>query len=305
MKTIPVLFGVNDQYVPVLLTSMVSLIAHTDTTTHYRLIVLNDGLTPVHQQQLTDLAQDNVQVDLVSMTDKFKQVLANDQGTLRGEIQTMTIFFRLFIADLLPEYDQVVYLDADTIINTDIAALATMDLHHNLLAATRDVFASDNPATAAYIQTVLGIPTDQYFNSGVLVMNLQGLRAMKFSQKFMQAHATTLVTPVAPDQDYLNALCAGRVQALDATWNAMPMAPALAAPKLIHYCLFEKPWHYADVRYHAAFWQAAQATPYEADFKQQLAAYTPAMQEHDQVVAKSLIAQTVKVAAAGHALVPA
>lgn len=295
--TIPVIFSVNDQYVAPLTVAMTSLVHNVANDQQYRLIVLNDGLTAEHQQRLKNLARKNVTVDLVAMGDQFKQVLAGETGKLRGDTMTLTIFFRLFIADLFPEYDQAVYLDADTIIDCDIAELAQLDLGHKLIAAAPDVFAGSNPQTAGYVEKVLGIPANQYINSGVLVMNLAQMRADHFSQRFATLHAATTVETIAPDQDYLNAMCAGQVKFLSQIWNANSMAvPQVANPKIIHFCLFEKPWYYLNVTYADRFWHYAHLTPFEADLLAQRDAYTQSQREHDQAGAQALITRTVQMA---------
>ncbi|BDZ31905.1 glycosyltransferase family 8 protein [Lactiplantibacillus sp. WILCCON 0030] len=295
--TVPVIFSVNDQYVAPLTVAMTSLVHHVANDQQYHLIVLNDGLTAEHQHSLKQLARKNVSVDLVSMGNQFKQVLAGETGKLRGDTMTLTIFFRLFIAELFPEYDQAVYLDADTIIECDIAELARINLGHKLIAAAPDVFAGNNPEAAGYAEKVLGLPINQYINSGVLVMNLAQMRADHFSERFAALHAATAVETIAPDQDYLNAMCAGQVVFLPQIWNANSMAtPKVDNPKIIHFCLFEKPWHYLNVTYAERFWHFAHLTPYESELLAQRNAYTAAEREHDREGAQALIARTVQMA---------
>ncbi|TXJ87231.1 hypothetical protein FU655_07970 [Lactobacillus delbrueckii] len=48
--------------------------------------------------------------------------MQNKKGNyLRADFFTLSIFYRLFITELFPEYDKAVYIDADTVLNADIA----------------------------------------------------------------------------------------------------------------------------------------------------------------------------------------
>src|SRR5699024_11874783 len=55
-------------------------------------------------------------------------------------------------------------------------------------------------------------------------------------------------------------------------WDAMPneSIPEIQDPKIVHYNLFFKPWHFADVQYGHYFWDVAKTTPYYDELKQQL-----------------------------------
>ena len=48
---------------------------------------------------------------------------------------TLTIYFRLFIAELFPELDKAVYIDSDTVINDDIAKLYSVDMGDAMFGA--------------------------------------------------------------------------------------------------------------------------------------------------------------------------
>ena len=69
------------------------------------------------------------------------------------------------------------------------------------------------------------------------------------------------------DQDYLNAMCKGRVKYLDISWNTMPTSESLSKEKLkiVHYNLFFKPWHYDGTRYEEYFWEYANRSSFAKD----------------------------------------
>jgi lipopolysaccharide biosynthesis glycosyltransferase len=287
---IPVIFSIDDHFVPYLSVCLTSLIAQTSPETHYHVFVLNQSLTTANQAALRKLTTENVTIDLMTIDDDLIADLSGVDGTLRGDQFTLTIFFRLFIADLFSQYDKVIYLDADTILRTDITSLYQIELGNNLLAGAIDTFAQEAPSTIAYVNHMLGIPQNHYINSGVLLMNLKQLRTEHFSTHFLNLMNTYHFDVLAPDQDYLNAMCHDRILLLDRAWNAMPsiLFTPVDDPKIVHYAVFNKPWHYNDVQYQDYFWAMAAQTPYLAELQQTRAAYTPEQLQHDQLACAGL-----------------
>ena len=53
-------------------------------------------------------------------------------------------------------------------------------------------------------------------------------------------------------------------------------------PKIVHYNLFYKPWHYKDVQYAKYFWNVAKKTPFYSELKAQLDSYTDEDRKHDR-----------------------
>ncbi|AQP41290.1 lipopolysaccharide glycosyltransferase [Streptococcus gallolyticus] len=280
-KTIPVFFATDDRYAKYLHVSLVSLIAHTSPLHSYHIHILNQGLTDQHQANFKKLETDNVTVDLVDMGEHFAQVMTGDTSTLRGDYSTMTIYFRLFIAEMFPAYDKAIYLDADTILLRDIAELFETDLSGNLVAAAFDSFASEVPITKRYVEEILGLEATDYLNSGVLVMNLKAMRAVNFCQHFVNLRTAYNFDLLAGDQDYLNVMTDGAKVKLSSDWNVLPQI-RIDSPKLIHYNLFDKPWHYEGLAYEEYFWEYAKKTPYYQDLLDERAAFSKGGKEKDQ-----------------------
>lgn len=69
----------------------------------------------------------------------------------------MSIFYRLFIPELFPQYDKAVYLDADTIICTDIADLYNTEIGDNMFASCPDLSIRYMPLLQKYIKECQGI----------------------------------------------------------------------------------------------------------------------------------------------------
>ena len=86
---------------------------------------------------------------------------------------TQAMWYRIFLPELLPGVDRVLYLDADTIAVDSLSPIWEVPLGDSYLAAVTNVFQPNHFHRPAQ----LGLPGPKvYFNSGVLLMNLDQMR---------------------------------------------------------------------------------------------------------------------------------
>jgi lipopolysaccharide biosynthesis glycosyltransferase len=168
-------------------------------------------------------------------------------------------WYRIFLPELRPDVDRVLYLDADLIALEPLDELWETDMGDSYVAAVTNVFEHHY----AHRPAELGLAGPHvYFNAGVLLMNLDLMRRDDCSQRLLDygvAHARELLWR---DQDTLNVVLGHRRLELRPRWNCMnavlwfPWArevfgeeaveEALRAPAIRHFegprqC---KPWHY-------------------------------------------------------------
>lgn len=196
----------------------------------------------------------------------------------------MSIFYRLFIPDIFPQYDKAIYIDSDTIVNDDISKLYATNLENNLFGACTDLSIQYVEKMVTYIRDVLALNPKKYINSGMLVLNCKAFREEHFIDHFMDLLEKYHFDCIAPDQDYLNEIGEGRILHLNPRWDAMPTentAP-ISNPGLIHYNLFFKPWHFKNIQYEKYFWKSAQETKFYDELKQELDNYTDLQRQEDR-----------------------
>lgn len=205
------------------------------------------------------------------------------ENRLRSDYFTMTIYFRIFIPDMYPEYDKAIYIDSDIVVPGDISELYDTDMHNNLIGVVKDGSVNDVAELQRYMTESLGLKLGDYFNSGMLLMNMKELRNVKLAEHFLYLLNKYHFDCVAPDQDYLNSMCYGKIEYLDSCWDAMPNRnkPEIKNPKIIHYNLFDKPWCYDDIQYQDYFWKYARQSVYYDQIKAFKAAYTDKQKEDD------------------------
>jgi lipopolysaccharide biosynthesis glycosyltransferase len=101
---------------------------------------------------------------------------------------------------------------------------------------------------------------------------------------------------VAPDQDYLNVILRGKIEFLNPVWNAEPVKELPRNVKLVHFNLFNKPWHYKNVPCERIFWNAAKGTGFMGDLKRQQAAFDAEKQKADHAKVDALIQKAARLA---------
>lgn len=271
-EEIPVFFTVNDDFTPYLTVSIQSLIENADKNNHYHVYVIHRGLSDKNKAALKKMETNNVKIDDRMINIDLSIIQDREENYLKVDFFTRTIFYRLFLADMFPEYDKGIYIDADSVILSDLKELYDVELGDNLIAATKDNSIKYVEPLHVYIKDVLGLPFEEYINSGMLVINMKAFREEHFTQHFLNLMKKYYFYCIAVDQDYLNEIANGRILYLDDKWNAMPKDhkydnEEIKNPKIVHYNLFYKPWYFKGIMYEKYFWQYVKDCPF-ADYIQ-------------------------------------
>lgn len=295
-KIIPAFYAIDDNYIPFLHVSLLSLKDKVSAGNKYKIHILSSDVKKEHEKCILDLADENFEIAFEDVSDKIERFSGNLK--LR-DYYTLTTYYRIFIAGMFPEYDKAVYLDSDTAVLCDVAKLYDTELGDNLIAGVPDGAVGSVPPFQVYTKKVLGIDASRYFNAGIIVMNLKKFREEDFYGQF-NALLAKYKFRVAQDQDYLNVLCKDRVIYLPEEWNAMPIrtnsAKKIADPKIVHYNLTAKPWHYENLAYEEYFWNYAKKSPYYDYIVGLKNAFTEEDKKRDEECEKGLVALTIEEA---------
>lgn len=137
---------------------------------------------------------------------------------------SVAALYRLLIPQILsPDIEKAIYLDADIIVNMNINEFWQVELGYSPLAAADEVRVDSfiHPASAAnnYLVTSGLVSYNDYFNSGVLLMNLNILRdkeeIIMRGVKFVGDHPQLQYL----DQEILNYLFSKNYLKLDEKFN--------------------------------------------------------------------------------------
>ena len=294
LENIPIFFTIDDGYTPFLAVALQSLIENASKNYNYCIKVLHTNVCEEHKKQIKKYECENVNIEFVDLSYYIEKV--KDKLYTR-DYYTNTTYFRLFLPELYPQYDKVVYLDSDIIVVGDISELYNVDMGTNLITAAPDDIIQYNKVFQDYAELVVGVAKYQhYFNAGVLLMNLDQLRKFKFQEKFLYLLGTVKFS-VAQDQDYLNRLCKGRTTLISHDWNVMPYVNEETKKediKLIHYNFAYKPWPFEDVTYNEYFWKYAQKTEFYDEIIKIKESYTEEQKFEDREAERNLVELATK-----------
>ena len=150
-------------------------------------------------------------------------------------------YFRLLIPDVLPRnINKVLYLDCDILVLNSIEFLWEINLNNHFLAAVKDNVSITH-------KEQLGMkPTSNYFNSGVMLINLDFWRQEQLSKKVIEFVIDHPEKIEFVDQDGLNAIINGHWIELPLSWNVQSYlfmdnglkiryADILSEPSVIHF----------------------------------------------------------------------
>jgi lipopolysaccharide biosynthesis glycosyltransferase len=244
------------RYLPWCATTLLSCLLATPDRPIAVHVLHGEDLSTSDRVRLRTMVSDaGADLDLLDIDDSRVAHLPTKGPDLGGRVS----WWRVLLPELLPDADRIVYLDSDTLVLESLASLWHTALDDHPLAAVPNVI---DPPMRSHARA-LGIePIGGYFNAGVLVMNLELMRADRSYEAitaFVRDHGATDWY----DQDALNVVFARRWLGLHPRWNAQNsywfwpdvavdvlgrdgLEQATATPAIVH---FEgpsvmKPWHY-------------------------------------------------------------
>ncbi len=299
-KVVPVFLTINNDYAPYAAATIHSLTQKCDKNRYYRVIILHDGLTLVSRIRLRSLVTKNVALQFKKITNSIYlraviKYCAREKGA--GDFFSSAVYYyRFFIPRLFPMYEKAVYIDSDTILRGDIGELFDLELDEGeVIAAMPDPKVSVIPEFRKYVDNAVGVPHEEYVNDGVMLMDLKKMRKMRYLSTMVELIEKYNADLVAPDQDYANVILKGKIRHLGPEWNAEPREDLPMNTKLVHFNLFNKPWHYTDVPCEKMFWNAAKGTGFYGDLKRQQEAFDEKKQKADHEKVAALIKKAEKL----------
>lgn len=188
----------------------------------------------------------NFKLELIKFSVNQRRLL--QQISLEKSHLPLSAYYRILIPYLLPEVERVIYVDYDTLVIGNLTDLYNTNLHGNFLGVVRDlgvVIKND------WSKALLGMLYQNYFNSGVLLMDLTAFRKYGLSWLLHQFIVASTPFFVLEDQDALNLFFKDAVEYVGIENNYVTKLFAngeveekrqLEKIKILHYLGPEKPW---------------------------------------------------------------
>ncbi len=244
-------FSCDANYFPGLETAFASAVySSRENTQAYEIFILDGGIHPNQRKQLQQLAHDLKTKYHLTINLQWFEPEHWSNPRINQCKHSPTFYARLLLADLLPDYDWVLWIDADILIQKDLS-----NIQNHLTATTPAVAAIDSlmPTLAdelTYSQQFntrnLDLTTP-YINSGLCLLNLKLWRQENLIDKMLSWGDKYLQNSIFHDQSMLNWILADRIKHLDPSYNILITEPKLRfqdfkEPINLHFTGKFKPW---------------------------------------------------------------
>ena len=278
-QKIGIAYGLDNKYTYPTLVSMISILENASRYTFYNFYLLVEK----------NLFKKENKIKFMNLEKKYEKCkvtifeLSNENlKNARVNRYPMAAYYRLLLAELIPDINRIIYLDGDTIIFTDLTEMINLEMNNNIILG----FVDNGYRNAEEF----GIKTYKYVTSGVLLINLKKMRRENISQKFFDFIDNNIDKLTQEDQTVINIVLHGRIGFLPpkfGIWNFVNKEAVLRhnnygnenlgikaydekeilkawnIPSIIHY-VRAKPWKvrtkHTHVQFHEDWWRYAQMT---------------------------------------------
>ena len=287
-QTVQIFYACDDNFVKYTIVSLHSMQQNASKDFKYHVHILHTEISDEMKRRVLELQNDNFEISFDDVTEYLSSI--SDKLPIR-DYYSKTTYYRLFIAEMFPEYDKAIYIDSDTVVQGDISELYKINTDDAHVGACHEQAMLQEDVYGTYVEKVVGVPRYNFFNAGILVINCDRFRIRFVLDKFIEyLHMYNFV--VTQDEDYLNLICKDHVYWLDQRWNTEifgELQYPIEQAKIIHYIMTNKPWHYSDCPYADIFWSYAQNTSVYEMILDELNAYTDEERERDRISCEKLL----------------
>jgi lipopolysaccharide biosynthesis glycosyltransferase len=217
MEPVVLALASNERYFPGLYCAVASALTHMNSMREMDLKVLDGGISKDSKNALCRLVGRFgriVRLQFVAVDDSVF-----DEATL-GPAESHMAYCRTLLPRLL-DVPRLIYLDCDLLVFRDLSELFDLELSSDQsLAAVPDsetLTLSDDSRTLA---SAMNLPAvGRYFNSGVMLLNLNELRKQNFTEKSLEFFKNWKGHYRFWDQSAINFLLHDRIAELPEHWN--------------------------------------------------------------------------------------
>lgn len=266
---IPVVFCIDANYVLQLSVVISSIINHSKN--EFEFIVLVNNIQDKDVNLIREILRGLPNKHSLSVI-KYREELGCCCNSFLNKSQSYNYisnvtFFRLCISDILERYNKVIYLDCDVLVLDELEKLYNINIENFYAAVVKDPFITSkkvldkkvtgkfNCICREYLRNVLHVDENNYFNAGVLLLNLEKMRSDNITKKlinFCQKYSPLNYQ----DQDVLNSVLYRKVKFIDERWNTfvgrvfqdqrnaiLENQTDTSSYSIVHFCGKEKPWN--------------------------------------------------------------
>lgn len=258
---IPIFLSSDNNYTPFVATTMASICDNTDSFCEF--YVLDGGISKENQEKICELKN---KFENFSIEFKTIELELIKDFSIHNHL-SLAAYNRLFIANLFPNIKKALYFDVDVIAIKDITEIFNTNLDNYIIGAAKDMGYKEyiDPVRKNMDLSFKSV----YFNSGVLLMDLEKWRNFNITKVLFEIEERYRVKILNCDQDLLNKFFENNYKLLKSSYNSRTLEEDTV---VLHFYHRLKPWQ-ADFsldQYNKPyklkganfFWHYAEMTPF-------------------------------------------
>lgn len=208
-NTINIIFLSDEKYLLPTVVAMRTLTRQADCLRKYHIYLLLDKNAKEKWDTNYSFAlPDNIKITIVIPEIQFPTNI--DEHVYVSKMALTKFWF----AEILSDVDKALYIDSDVLVTGDLQRLFDVDLESNYVAAVKDMPIYDDD----YRQK---IGLKEYFNSGMMLLNLELMRREELSEKLLDIKLH-LSNSRYMDQDSFNIAFKDNVKFVSVLYNYIP-----------------------------------------------------------------------------------
>ena len=275
MQNIDIVFSIDENYIKHCATVIVSILKNTNTKKKIRFHIITEFISERNRNKLLKLKK-------IKDFDLFIYNISKEKVSefpMYRDWISIACYYRILIPDILPpDIKKCLYLDCDLICLKDIEELWNYDIENYYLGAVKDI-------ASEHYNKCLGFPKDHdYYNTGVMLLNLNKLREINLFDKCIKYCELHKDIVNAQDQDIINGVLCEQCLMLPLIWNICTplyhnitkayrnLDPSLKEEiynnaGIVHFVNIYKPWvWYTKHPFKDAYWKYFALTPFKFEY---------------------------------------
>lgn len=288
MKTIPIVLASDENYVPYMYVTILSLLKNKNVDTEYDIYCLVTSSIKKQAKEKFLKLQEKYQTNIkfIDMGDFF-----SDNVVQINHI-TIPTYYRLKMPELLQNYEKAIYLDTDVIVLKDLTEYYNTDISNCYIAGVLAAgYKFNEESNKAYYDSIGLKSIRNYVNAGVTLWNLDKIRN---DNKINELYDLANKNFNSMDQDVVNVAFQDGIKTLELKYNMMTtyyditnpdgqkysqyveiygensIKEALKDPVIIHYADKIKPWDKSNSWLAKYWWKYAKDAPFPFWFRKNI-----------------------------------
>lgn len=254
MSVINVCLACDNNYAKYAGVVIASILVNANINDRLVFYILDGGIEKDNKEKILTLK--NIKDCLINFIKIDDALFKEYQGIKTHAYVTLATYYRLKLPSLLPEVNRVIYFDCDFVINSSLHNLFNIDMGSYPIAGVKDInkkILRSNP---------------HYVNAGMLVFDLDNMRAQNVEQLFLDYTLKNFEKIKVGDQEIINEALKGRIKVTEDEWNVQSSnftnrSSYTTIPRCIHFVSKQKPWHFGSFSWHKKYYfKYLQYTPW-------------------------------------------